>query len=71
MGWFHPGVGYGGFAGLRLPACGKMAWKLTGGGFGCTDVTITDLCDDTGAAPPGGRPDEGAGLCGEQVRRDE
>jgi hypothetical protein len=71
MGWPTPASATAGFAGLRLPACGKMAWKLTGGDFGCMDVTVTDLRDDTGAAPPGGRPDEGAGLCGEQVRRDE
>ena len=50
--WSTPVTGYGEFEGLRLPACGKAIYKLTGGDLEYIDVTITDLHYDTGAAPP-------------------
>jgi Family of unknown function (DUF6544) len=66
--WSTPFTGYGEFEGLRLPTRGKALYKLPGGDLEYIEVTLTGLHYDTGAAPQGGRHDEGTGQRGHQIR---
>jgi len=60
--WSTPFTGYGEFEGLRLPASGKVTWKLPDGDLEYIDVTLTDLHYDTGAADRASAPPpEGSG----------
>lgn len=63
--WSTPITGYGEYEGLRLPARGNAAFKLSGGDLEYIDVTLTGLHYNTGPTPPEGGPDEGTGQLGE------